>query len=160
MSSTVADPAIAIAADKLVIPFEGFRAAPYQDSTGKWTIGYGTTVQANGRVVGPDTPLVTPSYARLCVENDLKWALEIVDEFVTVPTNPNQTAALLDFVYNLGSGNFEKSTLLRLLNQADYAGAADQFCRWDEAGGEVLPGLLRRRQAERSLFMEPWNGPA
>ncbi|MCK2118973.1 lysozyme, partial [Pseudomonas juntendi] len=59
------------------------------------------------------------------------------------------------FTYNLGAANLESSTLRRLLNSGDYAGAADQFPRWNKAGGKVLAGLTRRRAAERDLFLEP-----
>ncbi|MCF3948709.1 lysozyme [Acidiphilium iwatense] len=74
---------------------------------------------------------------------------------VTVPLNPNQQAALIDFVYNLGAGNFRASTLLRLLNAGDFARAVRQFTLWDHADGRVLPGLLRRREAEAALFAAP-----
>nr|WP_262983078.1 lysozyme [Chromobacterium amazonense] len=64
----------------------------------------------------------------------------------------NQFDALVSFSYNLGLGSLQNSTLLRLLNQGDYAGAAGQFILWDKAGGKVLPGLQRRRAAEQALF--------
>ncbi len=82
----------------------------------------------------------------------------VVDHFVnwlTVSLNQNQFDALCDFVYNEGSGHFASSTLLKLLNQGDYQGAADQFLVWDVAGGKVEPGLLARRQQERALFLTP-----
>jgi lysozyme len=73
---------------------------------------------------------------------------------VKVALTPFQEGALADFVYNLGATNFRASTLLRLLNAGDYAGAAAQFDKWDMAGGRVLSGLLRRRQAETALFTQ------
>lgn len=60
----------------------------------------------------------------------------------------------MSFVYNLGAGNLASSTLLKLLNAGDYAGAADQFLRWNKAGGNVLSGLTARRSAERQMFLE------
>jgi len=71
---------------------------------------------------------------------------------VKEPLSDDQTAALADFIYNLGAGNFRSSTLLRKLNAGDYAGAAAEFDKWDYAGGKELAGLLRRREAETTLF--------
>ncbi|MCY1305462.1 Lysozyme RrrD [compost metagenome] len=70
-----------------------------------------------------------------------------------VPLSQGQFDALASFVFNLGSGNLQCSTLLRKLNAKDYAGAADEFPRWNKAGGKVLAGLTRRRAAERALFL-------
>ncbi|MDD2861498.1 MAG: lysozyme [Acidiphilium sp.] len=141
-----------LAATQLVEPFEGFSAEPYRDPGGVWSIGYGSTVDAWGNPVTADTAPVTRDQALALVERDLTSALDEVNAVVTVPLDVNQQAALADFVYNVGAGNFERSTLLTLLNQGDYAGAAAQFVRWDYAGGVVLPGLLRRREAEAALF--------
>ncbi len=112
-----------------------------------------------------DTAPVTQAQALALVERDLTSALDQVNAVVVVPLGVNQQAALIDFVYNVGAGNFERSTLLALLNQGDYAGAAAQFARWDYADGIVLPGLLRRREAEATLFEAPdptsaWLDPA
>jgi lysozyme len=74
---------------------------------------------------------------------------------VKAPINQNQFDALVSFVYNVGAGNFAKSTLLKKLNKADYQGAGDEFLRWNRGGGKVLNGLIRRRDAERSLFLTP-----
>jgi hypothetical protein len=74
---------------------------------------------------------------------------------VLVPVNPNEFSALVSFAYNLGAEALRKSTLLRLLNAHNYAGAAGQFSRWTYAAGKQLPGLVRRRAAERALFLTP-----
>ncbi len=144
-----------IAATQLVKPFEGFSAEPYRDPGGVWSIGYGSTVDAWGNTVTADTAPVTQAQALALVERDLTSALEQVNAVVVVPLGANQQAALIDFVYNVGAGNFERSTLLALLNQGDYAGAGAQFTRWDYADGVLLPGLLRRREAEAALFGAP-----
>lgn len=73
---------------------------------------------------------------------------------VKVPINQNQFDALVSFAFNCGVGALQSSTLLKMLNQKNYNGAADQFLRWDKAGGKVLSGLTRRRQAERALFLK------
>ncbi len=152
-----ADP-LQIAATQLVEPFEGFSAEPYRDPGGVWSIGYGSTIDAWGNPVTADTPPVTQDQALALVERDLTSALDEVNAEVIVPLNVNQQAALADFVYNVGAGNFERSTLLALLNQGDYTGAADQFVRWDYADGVILPGLLRRREAEAALFSAAASG--
>lgn len=144
--------ALELAATTLVEPFEGFRATPYRDVAGIWTIGFGSTRDAAGTPVCETTAPVTRDAALALVERDLGAALTQVRAHVTVALNADQQAALADFVYNLGAGNFTASTLLRLLNAGDYAGAAAQFPRWDHAGGVVLAGLLRRREAEAALF--------
>jgi lysozyme len=147
------DPA-ALACD-IARPFEGLRLSPYQDPTGTWTIGYGATYRADGSPVTANTPPMTVAQAEALLEAHMETCVADVDSVVTCPLNPNQTAALADFVYNEGFGAFRSSTLLKLLNQGDIAGASEQFQRWDLAGGEVLPGLVRRRAAERALFETP-----
>ena len=70
-----------------------------------------------------------------------------------MPVTQNQFDALVSFTYNLGAGNLRSSTLLKKLNAGDYAGAADEFPKWNKAGGKELAGLTRRRNAERDLFL-------
>lgn len=147
------DPA-ALACD-LARPFEGLRLSPYQDPTGKWTIGYGATYQADGSPVTANTPPITVAQAEAMLAAHMDDCVADVDSVVMCPLNANQTAALADFIYNLGFGAFRSSTLLKLLNQGDIASAAEQFQRWDLAGGEVEPGLARRRAAEQALFESP-----
>lgn len=135
---------------KLIQQFEGLRLKAYQDAVGVWTIGYGHT--------GPDvTPglVISQAQADALLARDLNRFETGVSRLVQVPLNQNQFDALLSFSYNLGLGSLQNSTLLRLLNQRDYAGAASQFPRWNKAGGKVLPGLTRRRAAEQALFLQP-----
>jgi lysozyme len=132
----------------LVTHFEGLRLTSYQDSVGVWTIGYGHT-GANVRA----GQTITQDQATQFLEDDLEHAASGVDGCVKVAISANQRGALTSFAYNLGVGNLKSSTLLRLLNSGDYAGAADQFPRWNKAGGQVLAGLVKRRAAERALFL-------
>ncbi|WP_442109158.1 lysozyme [Pseudomonas sp. NUPR-001] len=132
----------------LIKSFEGLRTLAYRDAVGVWTIGYGAT-----RGVKPGMS-VTKEQAERMLLNDVQRFEPEVSRLVTVPLNANQWDALLSFTYNLGAANLESSTLLRKLNAGDYAGAAEQFPRWNKAGGKVLPGLVRRREAERMLFLE------
>jgi lysozyme len=130
----------------LIKQFEGFRANAYQDSVGVWTIGWGHTSGARpGQTISRET-------ATSLLRGDLQWAVSAVNRLVKVRLAQPQFDALVSFVFNLGEGNFAKSTLLRRLNAGDFAGAADQFAVWNKAGGRVLPGLTRRRSAEAALF--------
>lgn len=132
----------------LIKSFEGLRLLAYRDAIGVWTIGYGAT-----RGVKPGMS-VTKEQAERMLLNDVQRFEPEVERLVKVPLAGNQWDALVSFTYNLGAANLESSTLLRLLNRGDYAGAAEQFPRWNKAGGKVLPGLVRRREAERVLFLE------
>ena len=127
--------------------FEGLRLTAYQDCAGIWTIGYGHT--------GPDvTPgkTITELEAEALLHADLAAAATCVNRAVNVPIHQCQFDALVDFCFNAGRGSLLKSTLLRLVNLGDFAQAAEQFALWVHAGGEVVPGLVRRRQAEAALF--------
>jgi GH24 family phage-related lysozyme (muramidase) len=132
---------------RLLKSFEGLRLTAYQDSVGVWTIGYGTTSGVRPGMV------ITEAQAEALLRRDLNRFEQAVDDLVNVPLNDDQFSALVSFTYNVGEGALASSTLLRLLNQRDYQGAADQLLRWDKAGGSTLPGLTRRRKAERALFL-------
>lgn len=133
-------------------PFEGFSPRPYLDPAGVWTIGYGSTLDKAGNKVTANTPDVTEPDALLLMARDMDSAVAEIERDVKVPLSEHQEVALADFIYNLGAGNFRSSTLLKKLNAKDYAGAAAEFDKWDHAGGKVLAGLLKRREAERKLF--------
>jgi lysozyme len=131
----------------LIKSFEGLRLQAYQDSVGVWTIGYGTTrgVKAGMKI--------SKDKAERMLLNDVARFEPEVERLITAPLNQDQWDALISFTYNLGAANLESSTLRRLLNAGDYAAAAEQFTRWNKAGGQVLAGLTRRRAAERDLFL-------
>ncbi|AXE28664.1 muraminidase [Chromobacterium phragmitis] len=134
----------------LIKRFEGLRLQAYQDAVGVWTIGYGHT--------GPEVHAglcVSDEQAEQLLRQDLSRFEQGVASLVKVALNQNQFDALISFSYNLGLGNLQSSTLLRLLNQGDYQGAAGQFPLWDKAGGKTEPGLQKRRQAEQALFGTP-----
>ncbi|MEW3423807.1 lysozyme, partial [Pseudomonas aeruginosa] len=97
----------------------------------------------------------TVEQAERMLANDIQRFEPELDKLVKVPLNQSQWDALMSFVYNLGAANLASSTLLKLLNKGDYRGAADQFPRWVNAGGKRLEGLVKRRAAERALFLEP-----
>jgi len=155
MSNTYdADTAALELAASLAKSFEGFSAKPYQDAVGVWTYLYGTTRDPNGNPVTAETPPGTPALGVDLMMRDMKSALDDLERVVKKPLSPDEKAACTDLIYNIGAGNFNASTLLRLLNAGDYEGAANQILVWDHAGGKVLAGLLRRRQAEMALFQD------
>ena len=126
--------------------FEGCDLDSYQDSGGVWTNGYGNT-----HGVVPNST-ITQSQAEYDLCANIQNAVKEVNRLVTVPLTQGEFDALVDFCFNLGSGNLAGSTLLRLLNAGDYQGAAAQFDAWARCDGKVLAGLLRRRQAESAEF--------
>lgn len=134
----------------LVKRFEGLVLKAYRDPVGVWTIGYGHT----GSEVGPGD-VITKAQAESLLKKDLTRFEQAVRNLVKVPLNSNQFSALVSFTFNVGSGALAQSTLLSLLNQRNYQGAADQFSRWVYGDGRVLPGLVTRRNAERELFLTP-----
>ncbi len=131
----------------LIKSFEGIKLEAYRDPVGIWTIGYGTTRNVKPRM------RISKARAIELLQEDLARFEKSIHEAVRVPINDNQFSALASFTYNVGPGAFRDSTLLRLLNGGNIRGAADQFPRWNKAGGRVLAGLTRRRQAERKLFL-------
>lgn len=133
----------------LIKEFEGLRLEAYVCPAGIWTIGYGHT-----KDVQPGSE-ITEAQAEEYLLEDLLDSEEVVNSpFVKVPLDEDQFSALVAFTFNVGSYAFLESTLLKLLNKEDYQGAADQLLRWTKGdGGEELPGLVRRRRAERALFL-------
>ncbi|UIZ98219.1 lysozyme [Acinetobacter johnsonii] len=136
----------------LICGFEGERLTAYDDGVGVWTIGFGTTVYPNGiKVKKGDT--CTEAQAKAYMANDLKKFESAVNNAVTVPLNQNQFDALVSLAYNIGTGAFSKSTLVKKLNDNDIHGAADQFDVWVNAGGKRMQGLVNRRAKEKALFL-------
>jgi lysozyme len=132
---------------------EGCVLTAYQDQVGVWTIGYGHTGKS---VVRGET--ITQDQADQLLASDVAGAVACVNGGVTSDINQNQFDAMVDFTFNLGNHAFLTSTLLKLVNQGDYDGAALEFVKWDHAGGQVNQGLLKRRQAEVVLFQTPVGG--
>ena len=134
---------------------EGLRLKPYLCSAGVATIGYGSTMYADGRKVTLKDAAITESQALELLANTLGKYEKAVNDYVKVPLTQNEFDALVSFTYNLGAGNLLSSTLLKKLNAGDKAGAANQFEVWNKAGGKVLQGLVTRRAAEKALFLKP-----
>lgn len=134
---------------ELIKSFEGYRNAAYLCPANIWTIGWGTT---KGVRPGQTT---NPEEAENFLKRDLKVFEAQVSELVKIDLTSNQFSALVCFTYNCGAGALKSSTLLKKLNQEDCLGAAEEFLKWNKAGGKTLAGLTRRRVAERSLFLRP-----
>ena len=131
----------------LIKQFEGCRLNAYPDpATGgaPWTIGYGHT----GNDVRPGM-VWTQVQADSALISDLAQCERAISRLVKVTLTQNQFDAIVSFVFNVGSGNLQSSTLLRKLNSGDYRGAAEEFPRWNKAAGKVMAGLTKRRAAER-----------
>ncbi|EIW7013780.1 lysozyme [Escherichia coli] len=136
----------------LLKSFEGCELTAYQDYVGVWTIGYGWTQPVNGKPVSKGMTITQSTADSLLCSGVVQYEKGVTG-LVKVAVNQNQFDALVDFAYNLGVKALEGSTLLKKLNAGDYAGAADEFPKWNKAGGKVLNGLVKRRAAERSLFL-------
>jgi hypothetical protein len=103
---------------------------------------------------------ITQAQADALFLQDIKRYVDGVNAAVKVPLNQNQFDALVSFAYNLGNGALQKSDLLAYVNKKDFAHAALEFPKWCHAGTEVLAGLVKRRQAEKDLFLKPVPQPA
>ncbi len=143
----------------LISKLEGFRSKPYLDSANVATIGYGSTFYLDGRRVKmTDEPISKDDAYRLLSIVANKFAVS-VDKYVTTCLNQNQFDALVSFTYNVGSGAFKNSTLLKVVNKDpdNYNEVNKQMLRWVRAGGKVLEGLKKRRLKEIDLYNENIN---
>ncbi|WP_137984532.1 lysozyme [Enterobacter kobei] len=136
----------------LIKEFEGCKLTAYQDSVGVWTIGFGWTQPVDGKPIRAGMTIKQETAERLLKTGLVSYESD-VSRLVKAGLTQGQFDALVSFTYNLGARSLSTSTLLRKLNSGDYAGAADEFPRWNKAGGKVLNGLTRRREAERALFL-------
>lgn len=136
----------------LIKEFEGCKLTAYQDSVGVWTVGYGWTQPVDGKPIRAGMTIKQETAERLLKTGLVSYESD-VSRLVKASLTQGQFDALVSFTYNLGARSLSTSTLLRKLNAGDYAGAADEFLRWNKAGGKVLSGLTRRREAERALFL-------
>jgi len=131
----------------LIKKYEGCKLEAYKDPVGILTIGYGHTGNVTSGM------RISQSEADSFLISDLAKFEKAVSQYVKVNLNQSMFDALVSFTYNVGSGNLKNSTLLKLLNNGDFSGAADEFLKWNKAGGKVLAGLTKRRNEERNLFM-------
>jgi lysozyme len=135
----------------LIKKSEGTKLIVYPDPVGKLTCGTGHLILPSDNLQLGDT--ITSERADELLRNDLKSAEDTVNNLVKVQLTQNMYDSLVDFVYNVGSGNFHTSTLLRKVNAGLFQDAALEFGKWDKADHKVLPGLTARREAEKELFL-------
>jgi lysozyme len=139
----------------LIKKFEGLRLSAYPDPATKgepYTIGYGHTSRAGPPSVKPGMRVGTKE-AEAILRDDLKVFEDGVSRLLKRDPNPAQFDAMVSLAYNIGLGNFQKSTVLRKFNAGDFSGAADAFMLFNKANGKVMQGLINRRNAERELFL-------
>ena len=129
----------------LIKQFEGLRLGAYKDSGGVPTIGYGHTATAK------EGQKITKADAERLLQGDVASAEEAVKRLVKVPLSQNQFDALVSLTYNIGSGGFAGSTLLKKLNAGD-KDVTKEFIKWSKDGDRRLPGLVSRRKEEAKLF--------
>lgn len=139
--------AVSAVAAAAICGFEGYREYAYKDVAGVPTIGYGTT---KGVKMGDKT---TRQEAKSFLVRDASAMAKQMQGLIKVPLFQHEWDAYLSFTYNVGIGNFRSSTLLKKLNQGDYAGACAQLKRWVYAGGKKVKGLVNRREAEYRMCM-------
>lgn len=132
---------------------EGLRLTAYQCSAGVWTIGYGSTSGVKPGMT------ITQAQATGLLISDLGIAERAVHSSVTVTLSQEQFDALSSLAFNIGASAFAKSTLVKLLNAGKYHDAAAQFDRWVYAGKKKLPGLMKRRAAEKAMFLDGTSRP-
>ena len=153
------------AGKQLIKDFEGVHRRPYLCPAVLWTVGVGHVLypeQAKLKVAERNTVSLKPEHKR-------EWSDEAVDLLLDADllrfesgvlrlcpdsvTSQGQFDALVAFAFNCGLGSLQASTLRRLYNAGDVAGAAAEFLKWNKGGGRILPGLTRRRLAEQKLFL-------
>lgn len=134
---------------ELIQSFERLRLEAYLPTPrDKWTIGWGHT--------GPEVAqglVWSLAQAQAAFDHDVAWAVKQVVSTTDVPLTQNQFDALVAFTFNVGATAEGHSTLIKLVNARLFTHAAEEFAKWDHQGGVVVPGLTRRRAAERALFL-------
>ncbi|HEY4942549.1 MAG TPA: lysozyme [Rhizomicrobium sp.] len=141
----------------IIKQFEGFRAAPYKDSGGIPTIGYGTILYPDGKAVTMADPTVTEDQATGFLSHQMSLKSAAIAPLLLRPASLHQAAAMLSLTYNIGTSAFKNSTVLRQFNAGNIQAAADAFLMWDKATVDgkavVVDGLHNRRVQERTIFL-------
>jgi lysozyme len=137
----------------LIKSFEGLKLKPYLCPAKVPTVGYGSTFYENDKKVKLTDPSITEQRASELLLDSLKGFERYVDSYCRDDINQNQFDALVSFCYNLGPANLKSSTLLKKANvNPNDPTIAQEFLKWNKAGGKALKGLTKRRQAESDLY--------
>ncbi len=149
---------------EFITAHEGEILRVYLDPVGLPTMGVGHLLTDEEKAKYPDGSVITRGVSQEFLERDLRRFENAVNTLVKVPINQNQFDALVSFAFNVGEGErnpktgkyngFRGSSVLRHLNNGDYEKAANAFLAWNKSKGKVLPGLTRRRNEERELFLQ------
>ena len=142
---------------EIVKSFEGLALRPYVCAGGVNSVGYGATRSSTGGPIDLDMEPIMEAEAEAEAETllirDLENSEGWVSRLIKTALTENQYSALVSFTFNVGAGALQRSTLRMKLNRSEYQGAAEEFPKWRMAGGRILAGLVRRRAAERTLFL-------
>lgn len=136
----------------LITRWEGCKLTAYQDSVGVWTIGYGHTTAAGAPKVVKGLKITQQEAIEIFTRDVVKYERAVEKVLRRTPTQA-QFDAMVSLCYNIGPGNFAKSSVVRMFNSGDFAGAAHAFSMWNKAKGKVLTGLTNRRADEARHFM-------
>ena len=139
---------------EMVKSFEGLALRPDVCAGGVNSVGYGATRSSTGGPIDLDMEPITEAEAEALLIRDLESSEGWVSRLIKTALTENQYSALTSFTFNVGAGALQRSTLRMKLNRSEYQGAADEFPKWRIAGGRILAGLVRRRAAERALFLD------
>ena len=153
MSTSAVDEAVEVAA-ALCRPFEGLRLQPYICPAGYPTIGYGTVWKPDGSKVTMEHPPISKETAEAWLVHELRhnYLAGVLKASPGLLARPRALGAMTDFAYNLGVARYRASTLRKRVDAGDWEDAKEQLMLWTRGGGKVLPGLVRRRQAEAALL--------
>ena len=144
-----------VSALNLIKQFEGLELTAYPDTGNIWTIGFGSTINKDtGQAIRPGDKIDLATAERW-LKIDIAEREKYIKPLIKVPITENQKSAIISLAYNIGTGAFAKSTLLRLLNQgADKKLVANEFLKWNKVKGIEVKGLTNRRKLERELFLK------
>lgn len=139
----------------LIKEFEGFESQAYIDTDGTPVIGYGLSEISGKSVQLGDR--ISSKKAEVALKNQMHSIQQELNKVIEVPLNNRQLSAVTSLAFNVGIEFIQDSTLIKKINSGDHTGAANEFLRWDwaDVGGRLvqMPGLTRRRQVERQLFL-------
>lgn len=143
-----------VSAEKLIAKFEGLKLTAYPDTGGIWTIGYGSTRNPFSGFKVKEGDKITKETALEWLKKDIEKRQIAIKKLIKVPISPNKLAAITSLAYNIGLDAFQRSTLLRLLNEkAPVIDIANQFLVWNKVNRVEVKGLTNRRKLERELFL-------